>query len=85
MGNFAKDSNIYAFEISHHTKRARVDMEWLYAVIRKIESKHEIRELLKFKFNDFVFENGDRLEKLNKTFLKLNCEENESSTTIRNT
>lgn len=85
VGNFAEYSNMCVSEISHHTKRARVDMEWLYGVIREIESKHEIRALLKFKFNDFVFENGDRLEKLNKTFLELNSEENESSTTIRNT
>lgn len=85
MGNFAEDSNMYVSEIAHHTKRARVDMEWLYVVIREIESNHKIKNLLKFKFNDFVFENGDRLEKLNKTFLELNSEENESSTTIRNT
>lgn len=85
IGNFAKNSNIYVSEISHHTKRARVDMEWLYGVIREIELNSEIRALLKFKFNDYVFENGDRIEKLNKTFLELNCEENELSTTIRNT
>lgn len=85
VGNFAEDSNMCVSEISHHTKRARVDMEWLYGVIREMESNHEIRALLKFKFNDFVFENGNRLEKLNKTFLELNSEENESSTTIRNT
>lgn len=60
-------------------------MEWLYGVIREIELNSEIRALLKFKFNDYVFENGDRIEKLNKTFLELNCEENELSTTIRNT
>src|SRR5699024_8818099 len=80
-----EDSNMCVSEFSHHTKRARVDMEWLYGVIREMESNHEIRSLLKFKFNDFVFENGNRLEKLNKTFLELNSEKNESSTIIRNT
>jgi len=85
VGNFAETSDICVSEIAHHTKRARVDMEWLYGVIQKMESNYEIRALLKFKFNDFVFENGERLEKLNKTFLELNSEENESSTTIRNT
>lgn len=85
VGNFAEDSNMCVSEFSHHTKRARVDMEWLYGVIREMESNHEIRSLLKFKFNDFVFENGNRLEKLNKTFLELNSEKNESSTIIRNT
>ena len=85
VGNFGSKTNMVVSTTSKSTKRARVDMEWLYAVIRDIESNKNIRKLLNVKFNDYVYENGDRLEKPNKTILQINSDEKEISTTIRYT
>jgi thiopeptide-type bacteriocin biosynthesis protein len=88
MGEFDKESKIIISEKSQHTKRARVDMEWLYGVIKEIESNPKIKNELKVIFNDYTFINGNRIEKPNKTFLEHNeagHDVQELSTTVRYT
>lgn len=70
MGHFGDSSNLIVSESQCHTKRARPDMEWLYGLIKKIESDKNIRSHLRVRFNDFTYASGDRIEKPNKTFLQ---------------
>lgn len=85
IGSFGGKSDIVVSNIDQNTKRARVDTEWLYAVIKQIESNHEIRKLLKVHFNDYVYAAGDRLEKPTTTFLQLNTTTAELGTSIKYT
>jgi len=85
IGTFGEKSDMVVSNTSKHTKRARVDTEWLYAVIKQIESTREIRRLLKVRFNDYVCEDGSRLEKPTTTFLQLNTATAELGTSIKYT
>ena len=88
IGKFGKTSNVTVSKLHMHTKRARLDTEWLYGLIKKIESNVVIRKSLRVRFNDFTFANGDRIEKPNKTFLQLdenNTNMRELSSSIRYT
>ena len=67
LGTFGKENRLVLADVDQHVKRARVDMEWLYAVIQKIESIPAVRMALRVRFNDSVYQQGDRLEKPNKT------------------
>ena len=84
IGRFGSVSGITVASPQHHTKRARPDMEWVYGVIKKIESDKKIRAALPVRFNDFTYPNGSRIEKPNKTFMQLE-EGNELSSSIRYT
>jgi len=70
IGQFGDETNITVSESHHHTKRARPDMEWVYGLIKTIESNINIRKSLRVRFNDFTFANGNRIEMPNKTFLQ---------------
>lgn len=85
LGTFGEENHLVLSDADQHVKRARVDMEWLYAVIQKIESIPAVRMALRVRFNDYVYQQGDRLEKPNKTSLQLNSTDNEVGTTIRYT
>lgn len=85
LGTFGEENRLVLADADQHVKRARVDMEWLYAVIQKIESIPAVRMALRVRFNDYVYQQGDRLEKPNKTSLQLNSTDNEVGTTIRYT
>lgn len=85
LGTFGEENHLVLADADQHVKRARVDMEWLYAVIQKIESVPAVRMALRVRFNDHVYQQGDRLEKPNKTSLQLNSMDNEVGTTIRYT
>lgn len=85
LGTFGEENRLVLADADQHVKRARVDMEWLYAVIQKIESIPAVRMALCVRFNDYVYRQGDRLEKPNKTSLQLNSTDNEVGTTIRYT
>lgn len=85
VGKFGDESNIIVSQDFQHIKRARADMEWIYGVIKEIESNEDILNSLSVRFNDFTYINGNRLEKPNKTFLQLNADKEELSTSIRYT
>jgi len=93
MGKFdeiseQKMSNIVVSPPELHTKRARPDMEWVYGLIKEIESNSSIRHNLRVRFNDFTFVNGNRIEKPNKTSMQHGEEgksNQEISTSIRYT
>lgn len=85
LGTFGEENYLVLADADQHVKRARVDMEWLYAVIQKIESIPAVRMALRVRFNDYVYQQGDRLEKPNRTSLQLNSTDNEVGTTIRYT
>ena len=85
LGKFEETSNILLRTIDYHTKRARVDMEWLYGIIQTIESIPEIRMRLMVRFNECIYEHGSHLEKNCATVLQLNKTKNEYGTTIRYT
>jgi thiopeptide-type bacteriocin biosynthesis protein len=74
MGRFDEvcgdESDIIVSSPELHTKRARPDMEWVYGLIKKIESNSNIRYNLRVRFNDFTFANGNRIEKPNKTSMQ---------------
>lgn len=81
IGTFKECNSIYVDECIRHTKRARVDMGWLYSVIHKIESVPEIKEHLYVRFNSSVYIHGAYAYTLHQTCL---CDtpssaENESS------
>lgn len=85
IGTFGRKSVLTVSSITGHKKRARVDTEWLYEVIKKIESNREIRKLLRVRFNDYIYIDGDRLEKPTTTFLQLNTAAGELGTSIKYT
>lgn len=85
LGKFEDTSNILLRTINYHTKRARVDMDWLYGVIQTIEADPEIRTQLMVRFNECIYEHGSHLEKNYVTVLQLNKAKNEYGTTIRYT
>jgi len=70
IGQFGEETNITVSESHNHTKRTRPDMEWVYGLIKTIESNKNIRDSLRVKFNDFTYVNGNRIEMPNKTFLQ---------------
>lgn len=70
MGHFGESSNIIISDLSHHVKRVRPDMEWVYGIIKKAELDPNIRESLRIRFNDFTYSNGNRLEKPDKSLLQ---------------
>jgi len=83
-----KSSDIVVLPSESHSKRARPDTEWVYGLIKKIESNNNVRNKLRVRFNDFTFVNGDRIEKPNKTSMQHNEEAKntrELSTSIRYT
>lgn len=61
-GTFANNTNIKLSDNLKNAKRTRVDMEWLYAVIRSIEKDKEILNNIYILCNDLVTINGTRLE-----------------------
>jgi len=88
IGKFGSVSNITISDSRRHIKRARLDMEWIYGIIKKMEADNNIRRHLGVRFNDFTFANGSRIEKPNKTFLQIEESSNdvpELSTSIRYT
>lgn len=85
IGAFRTKSEVTVSNDAMYTKRARVDMEWLYAVIKQLESNLNIRKLLKVHFNDYVYVAGDRLEKPTTTFLQLNTTATELGISIKYT
>lgn len=70
VGRFGESSNIIVSNLAKHIKRARPDMEWIYGVIKKVESEPNIMKNLRVRFNDFTYAYGNRLEKPDKTFLQ---------------
>jgi len=90
VGKFGESTNITISNPSNpsqHSKRARPDMEWLYGVIKKMESDTNIRKSLRVRFNDFTYAKGNRLEKPNKSLLQHNGASNSAheTTSIRYT
>lgn len=69
IGHFAESSDIIVSNVSHYTKMARPDMDWIYGVIKKAESDFNIITNLRIRFNDYTYVNGNRLEKPDETFL----------------
>lgn len=88
IGKFGKETEIECQSLKAYKKRARVDMQWFLDVIKKIESESDIRSNLKVKFNDYTFQNGNRLYKPYKTYLEheqINGQLAEVSSSIRYT
>ncbi len=88
IGKFGKETEIECQSLKAYKKRARVDMQWFLDVIKKIESESDIRSNLKVKFNDYTFQNGNRLYKPYKTYLEheqINGQLVEVSSSIRYT
>lgn len=85
LGNFGDKTDMCITDAACHKKNARVDMEWLYSVVKKIESNTEIRKKLLVKSNNYTFVSGNRLEKPTRTFLQINGVSNEIGTSIRYT
>lgn len=58
-------------------------MEWVYGVIKALESDPKLRLCLKVRFNDSVVEQGNRLENFNNTFLQNSENKEKGITSIR--
>jgi len=61
-GSFGDSTEIKLKNKKENIKRARVDMEWLYAVLRLIETNEEILDEIGVIKNQLSIENGNRLE-----------------------
>ena len=61
-GSFGDSTEIKLKNKKENIKRARVDMEWLYAVLRLIETNEEILDEIGVIKNQLCIENGNRLE-----------------------
>lgn len=85
VGLFGNDMRILVDTIQNHSKRTRVDMNWLYNIICDIESIESIRMQLKVRFNDYIYKRGNRLEQPWKSCLNLNDSRNKTGTSIRYT
>jgi len=88
IGRFGDESAITISDSHKHTKRVRLDMEWVYGLIKKIENDKKIRYSLGVRFNDFTYQSGNRIDKPNKTFLQLDKSSEDTfelSTSIRYT
>ncbi|WDV44320.1 lantibiotic dehydratase [Clostridiaceae bacterium M8S5] len=61
-GRFSETSSVVISSINKHKKRARVDMAWLYGVLKSIENTEEMLYEMRVRFNDLNYKNGTRLE-----------------------
>jgi len=83
-GHFADETNLFLEDRNSFLKKARVDMEWLYGIIKKIEDNELILNSLKVKVNNLVAANGNRLDVSYVSNLGQN-NENSSDASIRYT
>lgn len=75
IGKFGMKTNVLINSEKTYVKRARVDMGWLYEVIKEIEADANTKNYLRFRFNDFTYLKGNRLEKGSNTCLQKNSDE----------
>ena len=69
MGTFSEKNDI-RLDTKNFIKVARPDMEWIYALIKKLEENVYIKNYLRVRFNDFTYRKGNRLENPSKTVLQ---------------
>lgn len=81
LSNFGEDDRMLIDTSEHHQKRCRPDMNWIDALIGKLESLESLKKRLKFRFNDVTYRHGGKLTKLNGAFIQDNVE-NEIMTSI---
>lgn len=62
VGEFDEKTDIRLDLRKFHVKRARPDMQWLFAVMRRIENNEEILPELYVRANDICTINGSRLD-----------------------
>lgn len=91
IGKFGNDSKVLISNPDQHIRRARPDMDWIYGVVKQIESDNKVKRYLQVRFNDFTFVHGNRIEKPNRTVLQHRTDElkddtgNEVASSIRYT
>lgn len=60
LGQFGKHTNLQLGAIEHDKKRGRVDLGWLYCIIKAAEDDIEILECLKIRYNSMCYKKGNR-------------------------
>ena len=61
MGGFSSKTNVMRKSNQCGKKKSRVDMGWLFSVLRKIELEEKILKNLKVQFNYLCYERSERL------------------------
>ncbi len=61
LGKFDKKTDLLLGNVEKDIKRGRVDLGWLYKIIKTAESDIHILECLKVKYNFMCYNKGDRL------------------------
>ncbi|MCG7316354.1 lantibiotic dehydratase [Brevibacillus laterosporus] len=62
LGSMAEKTNISIKSSSFHQKRTRPDMEWLFAIIQRLEQRLDVVKQLKVQRNHSVLQIGGRME-----------------------